>query len=84
MQIQNNNLLLDKAISIIDKGRKNIVEDEQQGENKAQYGKGFSTSTLKDCRKFYIKSQSLTDQLHYNTLNSTSQTSSQCSPRKVF
>ena len=100
MQVQNNNLLLDKAISIIDKGRKNIVEaiynestksylllgkliveDEQQGDIKAQYGKkvlenlsksltvkygkGFSPSTLKDCRKFYVKSQSLTDQLKF-------------------
>ena len=98
-QLQNSNLL-DKAISIIDNGRKNIVEaiynestksyyllgkliveDEQQGELKAQYGKkvlenlskeltlkygkGFSLSTLKDCRKFYVKSQSLTDQLRF-------------------
>ena len=98
-QLQNRNLL-DKAISIIDNGRKNIVEaiynestksyyllgkliveDEQQGELKAQYGKkvlenlskeltlkygkGFSLSTLKDCRKFYVKSQSLTDQLRF-------------------
>ncbi len=100
MQLQNNNLLLDKAISIIDNGRKKIVEaiynestksyyllgkliveDEQQGETKAKYGKkvlenlsknltlkygkGFSLSTLKDCRKFYIKSQSLTDLLRF-------------------
>ena len=100
MQLQNNNLLLDKAISIIDSGRKKIVEaiynestksyyllgkliveDEQQGETKAKYGKkvlenlsknltlkygkGFSLSTLKDCRKFYIKSQSLTDLLRF-------------------
>ena len=98
-QLQNSNLL-DKAMSIIDNGRKNIVEaiynestksyyllgkliveDEQQGELKAQYGKkvlenlskeltlkygkGFSLSTLKDCRKFYVKSQSLTDQLRF-------------------
>ncbi len=99
MQLQNSDLL-NKAISIIDNGRKNIVEaiynestksyyllgkliveDEQHGDVKAKYGKkvlenlskeltlkygkGFSLSTLKDCRKFYIKSQSLTDQLNF-------------------
>jgi predicted nuclease of restriction endonuclease-like (RecB) superfamily len=53
-----------------------IVEEEQKGEMRAKYGenmirnlskrltfrfeKGFSTSTLKDCRKFYQKVQSLT------------------------
>ncbi len=98
-QLQNSNLL-DKAISIIDKGRKNIVEaiynestksyyllgkliveDEQQGELKAQYGKkvienlskkltvrygkGFSASTLWDCKKFFIKLQSLTGELKF-------------------
>ena len=95
LEYQNNNLL-DKAISIINNGRKKVVEaiynestksyyklgelivkDEQQGKYKADYGKkvlenlsknltlkygrGFSLSTLKDCRKFYIKSQSLID-----------------------
>jgi len=98
MQIQNNNTLLDKAISIIDNGRKKVIEaiynestksyyrlgeliinEEQQGNIKAEYGKkvnlsknltikygkGFSLSTLKDCRKFYRKSQSLTDQLNF-------------------
>lgn len=58
-----------------------IVEGEQQGSMKAQYGKkvienlskkltlrygkGFSVSTLKDCRLFYKKSQSLIDQLDF-------------------
>jgi len=100
MKIQNHNILLDKAIFIIDNGRKKVIEaiynestksyyrlgelivtEEQQGKNKAKYGKkvienlsknltlkygkGFSLSTLKDCRKFYIKSQSLTDQLKF-------------------
>ena len=100
MKIQNNNILLNKAISIIDNGRKKVIEaiynestksyyrlgeliitEEQQGEIKAEYGKkilenlsknltlkygkGFSLSTLKDCRKFYRKSQSLTDQLNF-------------------
>jgi len=52
-----------------------IIEEEQNGQNKAEYGakiienlsknltlkygKGFSKSTLKDCRKFYQKIQSL-------------------------
>ena len=56
-----------------------IIEEEQKGEDKAKYGqssiknlskkltlkygKGFSVSTLKDCRKFYTKLQSLTDKL---------------------
>jgi len=100
IQIQNNNILLDKAIFIIDNGRKKVIEaiynestksyyklgelivtEEQQGEVKAEYGKkvleslsnnltlkygkGFSLSTLKDCRKFYIKSQSLTGELKF-------------------
>ena len=100
MQIQNNNILLDQAISIIDNGRKRVIEaiynestksyyrlgelivtEEQQGEVKAEYGKktienlsknltlkygkGFSLSTLKDCRKFFIKSQSLTGELKF-------------------
>ncbi|MBL0721106.1 MAG: DUF1016 family protein, partial [Sulfurovum sp.] len=100
MKIQNKNILLDKAISIIDNGRKKVIEaiynestksyyklgeliinEEQQGEVKAEYGKktlenlsrnltlkygkGFSLSTLKECRKFYRKSQSLTDQLNF-------------------
>jgi len=58
-----------------------IVEDEQKGEEKAEYGKhiirnlskklmikygkGFSVSTLKDCRKFYKKSQSVTGELNF-------------------
>ena len=100
LNYQNNNILLDKAISIIENGRKKVIEviynestksyyrlgeliitEEQQGKFKAKYGKkvlenlsqnltlkygkGFSLSTLKDCRKFYIKSQSLTDQLKF-------------------
>jgi predicted nuclease of restriction endonuclease-like (RecB) superfamily len=56
-----------------------IVEDEQEGRDKAEYGKniiknlskrltakygkGFSTSTLWDCQKFYKKLQSLTGEL---------------------
>lgn len=58
-----------------------IVEDEQDGSLKAEYGKktiatlskrltirygkGFSVSTLKDCRQFYQKSQSLTGELNF-------------------
>ena len=58
-----------------------IVEDEQDGNIKAEYGKkiietlskklnirygkGFSVSTLKDCRLFYKKSQSLTGELNF-------------------
>ncbi|MGM0519611.1 MAG: DUF1016 N-terminal domain-containing protein [Campylobacterota bacterium] len=61
-----------------------IVEDEQQGNKKAQYGKkvietlskkltirygrGFSLSTLKDCRQFYQKRQSLTGELDLKLL----------------
>jgi len=57
------------------------VTEEQQGEVKAEYGKktienlsknltlkygkGFSVSTLWDCKKFYIKLQSLTGQLKF-------------------
>jgi predicted nuclease of restriction endonuclease-like (RecB) superfamily len=56
-----------------------IIQEEQNGQQKAQYGekiieslskkltlkygKGFSKSTLKDCRKFYQKIQSLTGEL---------------------
>ena len=56
-----------------------IIEDEQQGKEKAEYGKniiqnlskkltlkygkGFSKSTLWDCQKFYNKLQSLTGEL---------------------
>lgn len=100
MQIKNNNILLDKAISIIDNGRKKVIEaiynestksyyrlgeliitGEQQGEVKAEYGKktienlsknltlkygkGFSVSTLWDCKKFYVKLQSLTGELRF-------------------
>ncbi len=100
MQIQNNNILLDKAISIIDNGRKQIIEaiynestksyyrlgelivsGEQQGKVKAEYGKktienlsknltlkygkGFSVSTLWDCKKFYVRLQSLTGELRF-------------------
>ncbi len=100
LQTQTNNILLDKAISIINNGRKKVIEaiynestksyyklgelivtQEQQGDNKAgygkqtienlsknltlKYGKGFSLSTLKDCRKFYTKSQSLTGELKF-------------------
>ena len=92
---QNN--LYNKAVEIIEGGRKKIVEsiynestksyfllgkliveEEQAGENRAEYGKeviknlskkltlkygrGFSVSTLKDCRKFYQKSQTLSVQ----------------------
>ena len=58
-----------------------IVENDQSGNDKAEYGKytisnlsknlvarygkGFSVSTLKDCRKLYIKSQTLSDQLSF-------------------
>jgi len=101
MQIQNNTILLNKAISIIDKGRKKVIEalynestksyyrlgelivkEEQEGEVKAEYGKktienlskkltikygkGFSASTLWDCKKFYLKLQSLTGELKFN------------------
>jgi len=97
----NQELLYRQAISIIDKGRDNIIvsiykettksyyllgkliiEDEQQGKEKAEYGKniiknlskkltlkygkGFSTSTLWDCQKFYRKLQSLTGELRCN------------------
>lgn len=100
MQIQNNDILLDKAISIIDNGRKKVIEaiykestksyyklgelivnEEQEGDSRAKYGKGilenlsknltlkygrgFSLSTLKDCRQFYTKSQSLTGELKF-------------------
>jgi len=100
MQLTQNNNLLDKAISIINNGRKKVVEaiynestksyyklgelivkDEQQGKYKAQYGKkvienlsknltlkygrGFSVSTLWDCKKFYIKLQSLTGEFNF-------------------
>jgi len=100
-EIQDNDtVLLEKAISIIDTGRKEVIEaiynestksyyrlgklivtEEQQGKSKAKYGKktlenlsksltlkygrGFSLSTLKDCRKFYQKSQSLTGELKF-------------------
>lgn len=88
-------ILYQEAISIIDTGRKNVVESiynettksyyalgkliiekEQDGIDKAKYGKstlenlskkltmkygkGFSVSTLKDCRQFYKKLQSMT------------------------
>jgi len=59
-----------------------IIEDEQQGKKKAEYGKniiqnlsknltlkyekGFSKSTLWDCQKFYTKLQSLTGELICN------------------
>jgi predicted nuclease of restriction endonuclease-like (RecB) superfamily len=100
MQIQNNNILLNQAISIIDNGRKRVIEaiynesttsyyklgelivnQEQLGEAKAEYGKktienlsknltlkygkGFSVSTLWDCKKFYLKLQSLTGELKF-------------------
>ena len=100
MQITQDNNLLDKAISIINNGRKRVIEaiynestnsyyklgelivkDEQQGKYKAGYGKkvienlsknltlkygrGFSVSTLWDCKKFYIKLQSLTGELQF-------------------
>ena len=58
-----------------------IVEDEQKGSIKAEYGKkvietlskkltirygkGFSTSTLWDCKKFYQKLQSVTGELNF-------------------
>ena len=100
IQFENNNILLDKAISIIDNGRKKVIEaiynestksyyklgelivtGEQRGEVKAEYGKkiienlskkltlkygkGFSVSTLWDCKKFYVKLQSLTGELKF-------------------
>ncbi|MFK5975883.1 MAG: PDDEXK nuclease domain-containing protein [Sulfurovum sp.] len=100
LDYQNNNILLDKAISIIDNGRKKVIEaiynestksyyrlgeliitEEQQGEIKAEYGKktienlskkltikygkGFSVSTLWDCKKFFLKLQSLTGELNF-------------------
>ncbi len=100
IQFENNSILLDKAISIIDNGRKKVVEaiynestksyyklgelivaGEQQGEVKAEYGKsivanlskkltlkygkGFSVSTLWDCKKFYVKLQSVTGVLKF-------------------
>ena len=100
MQIQNNDILLDKAIFIIDNGRRKVIEaiykestksyyklgelivnEEQEGDSRAKYGKGtlenlsknlthkygrgFSLSTLKDCRQFYTKSQSLTGELKF-------------------
>lgn len=56
-----------------------IIENEQNGNIKAQYGKstiqnlskkltlkygkGFSVSTIKDCRQFYKKLQSMTGEL---------------------
>ena len=100
MQVENNNILLNQAISIIDNGRKKVIEaiynestksyyklgelivtGEQQGEVKAEYdkktiknlskkltfkyGKGFSVSTLWDCKKFYVKLQSMTGELDF-------------------
>ena len=91
---QSENRLYQDAVSIIDNGRKRVIESvynettnsyyalgklivevEQNGELKAtygkkvvenlskkltlKYGKGFSTSTLWDCQKFYKKLQSL-------------------------
>ncbi len=100
-EIQNkDSLLLEKAISIIDNGRKKVIEaiynestksyyrlgelivtEEQQGKSKAEYGKktienlskeltfkygrGFSVSTLWDCKKFYLKLQSVTGELKF-------------------
>ncbi len=95
-----NEILYNNAISIIDTGRKKVVDsiyrettksyyllgelivrEEQSGEYKAKYGKntiqnlskrltikygkGFSASTLKDCRQFYQKSQSLTGEFKF-------------------
>jgi len=92
--------LYNRAISIIDNGRKKIVEaiynestksyyrlgeiiveQEQKGDVKAQYGKkvienlskkltskygkGFSVSTLWDCKKFYVKLQSMTGEFKF-------------------
>ena len=92
--------LYNKAVSIIDIGRRKIVESiynettksyyalgkliveqEQNGKSKAQYGKqtiknlsikltskygkGFSISTLKDCRIFYQKLQSLIGEFNF-------------------
>ena len=58
-----------------------IVEKEQRGDTKAEYGKeviknlskrltarygkGFSNSTLWDCKKFYLKLRSLTGELNF-------------------
>lgn len=93
-------VLFSKAVSIIDNGRRNVIESiqnettksyyalgklivqhEQDGKDKAEYGKktietlskkltvrygrGFSASTLKDCRLFFQKSQSLTGELKF-------------------
>jgi len=95
---QNN--LYNKAVKIIDDGRKRIiesiynestksyfllgkliVEEEQAGEGRAEYGKeviknlskkltlkygrGFSVSTLRDCRQFYQKHQSVTGEFKF-------------------
>lgn len=92
---QKEDILYTNAVSIIDAGRKRVVESiynettksyyalgklivekEQDGELKAsygkrvieilskkltlKYGKGFSTSTLWDCQRFYKKLQSVT------------------------
>lgn len=92
--------LFGQAVSIIDSGRRSIIESiynqttksyyalgklivehEQEGRDKAEYGKkvienlskkltvkygkGFSTSTLWDCKRFYQKLQSVTGELDF-------------------
>lgn len=99
--IKTEDILYQEAISIIDTGRKRVVESiynettksyytlgrliieqEQEGYTKAEYGKniiknlskkltikygkGFSASTLKDCRQFYKKFQLLTEELDFS------------------
>jgi len=100
LNINDEEKLYNDAISIIDSGRKKIVEaiynestksyyllgklivtEEQNGKIRAEYGKevvknlskrltakygkGFSTSTLWDCKKFYQKLQSLTGEFNF-------------------
>lgn len=98
--VDNENILYDNAVSIIETGRKRVVESiynettksyyalgklivekEQDGKDKAEYGKsviqnlskrltikygkGFSSSTLWDCQKFYKKLQSVTGEFKF-------------------
>jgi len=98
--VDNENILYNDAVSIIETGRKRVVESiynettksyyalgklivekEQDGKDKAEYGKsviqnlskrltikygkGFSSSTLWDCQKFYKKLQSVTGEFKF-------------------
>lgn len=106
--LTNEDILYTDAVSIIDTGRRRVVESvynettksyyalgkliieqEQNGNIKAQYGKktisnlskkltlkygkGFSSSTLWDCQKFYKKLQSLTGVLEIEKSKSISE-----------